>query len=67
MKEDAIYVLDKLGPHHQCVEDKYPELFKKQERSSSVYKQYSSDLTPSQRQKLKEIYGIDFKLFGYEV
>ena len=66
MREDAAYVLSKLGPHHKCLEEKYPELFKKSEPSSSkVYKKSLAQLMRGQKEKLREIYNIDFKLFGY--
>ena len=68
VREDAGYILEKLGQlDDHSVEDKFPELFKKMERSSSVYKQYIANLTLNQQASLKKIYGIDFELFGYEM
>ena len=64
--DDAAYVLTKLGPHNQCMEEKYPELFERSESSSSKFDKYFSTLTPIQVEMLKEIYSIDFKLFGYD-
>ena len=64
MREDAAYVLSKLGPHHQCLEEKYPELFNFTQKSSSMYDKQLSTLSSQQINKLKEIYSIDFKLFG---
>ena len=66
MREDATYVLSKLGPHHECLEEKYPELFNYSQSTSSVYDSQFSQLTPLQISRLKEIYSIDLKLFGYE-
>ena len=66
MREDAAYVLSKLGPHHECLEDKYPELFNSSQSTSSVYDSQFSTLSPEQISSLREIYSIDFKLFGYE-
>ena len=66
MREDAAYVLSKLGPHHQCLEDKYPYLFSRSQKSSSVFDSFFSTLSSQQIQMLKEMYSIDFKLFGYE-
>ena len=65
MKKDAAYVLSKLGPHHKCLEDKYPELFNYNQSTSSVFDQYFSTLTAAQIERLKDIYNVDFKLFGY--
>ena len=66
IREDAAFVLSKLGPHHECLEEKYPGLFRKSEPSSlKVYKKYLAQLTTGQMKKLREIYNIDFKLFGY--
>ena len=66
MRKDAAYVLSKLGPYDQCPEDKYPGLLGHSEPSSlRVYKQYLSQLTTGQMKKLREMYSIDFKLFGY--
>ena len=36
MIEDAAYVLSKLGPHHECLEEKYPELFNVTQKSSAI-------------------------------
>ena len=66
MREDAAYVLSKLGPHHQCLEEKYPELFNFTQKSSSMYEKQFSTLSSQQINRLKEIYSIDFKLFGYD-
>ena len=66
MREDAAYVLSKLGPHHQCLEEKYPELFNFTQKSSSMYDKHFSTLSSQQMKTLKEIYSIDFKLFGYD-
>ena len=66
IKEDAAYVLSKLGPHHKCIEDKYPELFNFTESSSSLFDSYFSTLKPDQIKKLKEMFSVDFKLFGYK-
>ena len=66
MREDAAYVLSKLGPHRECLEHKYPELFNATEHSSSVFDSYFSTLTPNQIKRLKKMYSIDFKLFGYK-
>ena len=66
MREDAAYVLSKLEPHHQCLEKKYHELFKNSQSTSSVFDQYFSTLTAEQTERLKDIYNVDFKLFGYE-
>ena len=65
MREDAAYVLSKLGPHDQCLEDKYPKLFHLTQNSSLVFDKFYATLTQHQINKLKEIYSIDFKLFGY--
>ena len=65
MREDAAYVLSKLGPHHQCLEEKYPELFNVTKKSSSMYDRHLSTLSSKQIDRLKEIYSIDLKLFGY--
>ena len=65
MREDAAYVLSKLGPHHQCLEVNYPELFNYNQSTSSVFDQYFSTLTTAQVELLKDIYSVDFKLFGY--
>ena len=66
MKKDAAYVLSKLGRHHQCPEDRYPELFNYNQSTSSVLGKYFSSLTTPQVELLKVIYSVDFKLFGYE-
>ena len=66
MREDAAYVLSKLGPHDQCLEDKYPDLFSFTQTSSSLFNSYFSTLSSQQIHRLKKIYSIDFKLFGYE-
>ena len=66
MREDAAYVLSKLGPHHACLEDKYPELFHFVQHTSTVFDEFYSKLTSDQVSKIKEIYSVDFKLFGYE-
>ena len=66
MKEDAAYVSSKLGPHHQCLEVKYPELFKYNQSTSSVLDKYFSILTAAQVELLKTIYSVGFKLLGYE-
>ena len=65
MREDAAYVLSKLGPHHECLDDKYPELFNYNQSTSSVFDQYFSTLTAAQIERLKDINNVDFKLFGY--
>ena len=65
MREDAAYVLSKLGPHDQCLEDKYPDFFTSIQTSSSLFDSYFSSLSSQQIHRLKEIYSIDFKLFGY--
>ena len=65
MREDAAYVLSKLGPHHECLEEKYPELFNKRESTSSVFHEYFSKLTAAQVERLEDIYSVDFRLFGY--
>ena len=65
MVEDAAYVLSKLGPHHKCLGDKYRELFSIEQHSSSVFKKYYAKLSSDQINTIKEMYGIDFKLFGY--
>ena len=64
MREDAAYVLSKLGPHHQCLEDKYPELFSFSQSSSSVFDEYYGKLSSVQINRIREMYSIDFKLFG---
>ena len=64
--DDAAYVLTKLGPHNQCMEQKYPELFNRIESSSSKLDMYFSTLTQNQLAALKKIYSIDLKLFGYD-
>ena len=46
--------------------DKYPELFNVTEHSSSIFDSYFSTLTSDQIKRLKEMYSIDFKLFGYK-
>ena len=66
MREDAAYVLSKLGPHHECLEQKYPELFNCSQSTSSVFDEYFSTLTGKEMERLQEIYSIDFKLFGYK-
>ena len=66
MREDAAYVLSKLGPHDKCLEDKYPELFNSSQSTSSVFDAYFSTLTEEQIGRIKDIYSVDFKLFGYE-
>ena len=66
MKEDAAYVLSKLGPHHECLEGKYPELFNYNQSTSSVFGKHFSTLTAAQVEFPKTIYSVDFKLFGYE-
>ena len=66
MTEDAAYVLSKLGPHHECLEVKYPELFNYSQSTSSVLGKYFSTLTAAQVELLKAIYSVDFKLFGFE-
>ena len=66
MREDAAYVLTKLGPHHECLEQKYPELFNYSQGTSSMYGSQFSTLSPQQISMLNDIYSIDFKLFGYE-
>ena len=66
MREDAAYVLSKLGPHDQCIQDKYPELFNVTESSSSLFDSYFSTLEPDQIKKLKKMFSVDFKLFGYK-
>ena len=65
MREDAANVLSKLGPHNQCLEDKYPELFSFSQSSSSVFDEYYGKLSLDQINRIKEMYSIDFKLFGY--
>ena len=66
MREDAAYVLSKLGPHRGCLEDKFPHMFNSSETTSSVFGKYFSSLTPQQADSLKEAYTVDYKLFGYE-
>ena len=66
MREDAAYVLSKLGPHHECLEEKYPELFNVTQKSASMYDTQFSILSSQQISRLKDIYSIDLKLFGYE-
>ena len=66
MREDAAYVLSKLGPHDQCLEDKYTELYAVSERSSSRTNQFYSNLSSLQILKVEEMYRIDFNLFGYD-
>ena len=66
MREDAAYVLSKLGPHHECLEEKYPEIFNVTEHSSFVFDSYISTLTSDQITRLKKMYSIDYKLFGYK-
>ena len=66
MREDAAYVLSKLGPHHECLEEKYPELFNVTQKSSAMYDKHFATLSSQQINRLKEIYSIDFKLFGYK-
>ena len=66
MREDAAYVLSKLGPHHECLEDKYPELFHVIKQTSSIFDLYFSTLIPNQIMRLKKMYSIDFELFGYK-
>ena len=63
MRADAAYVLSKLGPHHECLEEKYPELFSFSEHSSSVFDEYYSKLLSDQINRIMEMYSIDFKLF----
>ena len=66
MREDAAYVLSKLGPHHECPEERYPELFKKSKPSSlQLHEKYLDKLTPLELKKLREIYSIDLKMFDY--
>ena len=66
MRENAAYILSKLGPHHECLEEKYPELFEKAKPSSwQLHKKYLNRLTSLQLNKLREIYSIDFKMFEY--
>ena len=65
LREDAFFVLSKLGPHHECLEEKYPELFNYNQSTSSVFDQYFSTLTAKQIERLKDMYSVDFKLFGY--
>ena len=66
MRGDAAYVLSKLGPHDQCLEDKYPELFNFAQKSSLVYDEYYSKLSSDQINRIKEIYSVDFELFGHK-
>ena len=63
MREDAAYVLSKLGPHDQCLEEKYPELFSSEQHSSSVFDKFYAKLSSDQIKRIKEIYSVDFKLF----
>ena len=67
MKEDAAYVLSKLGLHHECPEEKYPELFNLSQSTSLVFDQYFSSLTSEHTEILRDIYSLDFKLFGYKM
>ena len=66
MTEDAKSVLSKLGQTDQNPEEKYPELFRKSQTSSRVTAKYLDVLTTSQIETLKEMYSIDFKLFGFD-
>ena len=66
MREDAAYVLSKLGPHHECLEDKYPELFSFTQNTSEVFEEYYGKLSSEQIKRIKKMYSIDFKLFDYE-
>ena len=54
-----LFVLSKLGPHHECLKDKYPELFNYNQSTSSVFDQYFSTLTAAQIERLKDIYNVD--------
>ena len=63
MREDAAYELSKLGPHHQCLEKKYPELFSSEQHSFSVFDKFYAKLSSDQIKRIKEIYSVDFKLF----
>ena len=65
MREDAAYVLSKLGPHQECLEEKYPELFSFEQHSSSVFNEYYAKLPSDKIKRIKKIYSVDFKLFGY--
>ena len=65
MREDAFYVLSKLGPHHECLEVKYPELLSSEQHSSSLFNEYYAKLPSDQIKRIKKIYSVDFKLFGY--
>ena len=67
MREDAAYVLSKLGPHDKCLEQKYPELFHSSQSTSSVFDQYFSSLSSEQIEILRDMYSLDFKLFGYKM
>ena len=63
MREDAAYVLSKLCPHDQCLEEKDPELFSLEQHSSSVFDKYYAKLSSDQIKRIEEIYSVDFKLF----
>ena len=65
MREDAAFVLSKLGPHQECLEVNYPELFSFAQHSSSVFNEYYAKLPSDQIKRIKKIYSVDFKLFGY--
>ena len=66
MREDAAYLLSKFGPRHECPEEANPELFVRSKPSSlRLYEKFLAKLTITQLKKLREIFSIDFKLFGY--
>ena len=66
MREDAAYVLSKLGRHDdQCLEDKYQSIFNSSQTTSAVFNRYFSTLSAQQAANLREAYSIDYKLFGY--
>ena len=65
LRQDAAYVLSKLGPHRECLEEKYPELFSFEQHSSSLFNEYYAKLPSDQIKRIKKIYSVDFKMFGY--
>jgi hypothetical protein len=72
LQADADFVLRSvLGPSASSVV-KFPDTDRdnpvddKRKRSTSLVKQFFSDVPKQQQWKLMEVYGADFDLFGYE-
>ena len=66
MREDATFVLGKLGPHNLSLEHKYPELFSSTQTTAEIFMDFFATLSSHQIKQLRKIYSIDFKLFGYD-